>query len=566
MNPGVSDPSSSTACAPREAEDHRPLAGAVRAVSLVTLLSRIAGLVRNVVVARIFGDTAVGSAFAAAFQTPNMFRRLFGEGALSAAFIPAYTTARRGDEADPRAGAGGGERRADALASWTILALGVATTTLTALIELVLLALLLFMDHSPERALSLRLIMVMLPFMPLICAAAILAGMLQVHGRFAWSSSGPLVLNAFVVGAGLYFMLTGNVGGEATAYALAAATTLSGLTQVLFFLRLLRPHARWTRTFEPARAEAAVMLRRFVPVAIGMGTIQLNAFVDMLIAMWPTWIGPTVAGAPYPLDKASNAILFNTQQIYQFPLGVFGIAVATAVFPLLSRHAQHAGDFLLTLRRGLRLSLLIGIPASVGLVLVRHDITGVLYGHGGNSFSADGVARAAMVLGAFAPGVWAYSLNHVLTRAFYAKGDTRTPMRVSIAMVALNLALNVTLIWPLREAGLALATTMTATLQCLVLARLARRLTGGQVVTDSGVIVTGARIVLAAAVMCAAVLAAQWAMGERDSWAWQLLRVVCAAGAGGAVFFGAAAALRIRELGWLLGTRGEPAFAGRGGA
>ncbi len=559
MNPGVSETSPAPAdpaqpAPPREAEDHRPLARAVRAVSLVTLVSRVAGLVRNVVVARIFGDTAVGSAFAAAFQTPNMFRRLFGEGALSAAFIPAYTAARRDDE---RAGDGaeGRPRRADALATFTMVALGTATTALTALIEVVLLALLLFMDHSADRALSLKLIMVMLPFMPLICAAAILAGMLQVHGRFAWSSSGPLVLNAFVVSAGVYFIATGTVGGEVTAYALAAATTLSGLTQVLFFLRLLRPHVRWSRAFASARAEAGVMLRRFVPVAVGMGTIQLNAFMDMLIAMWPVWIGPTVLGRVYPLDGASNAILFNTQQIYQFPLGVFGIAVATAVFPLLARHAHHAEDFALTLRRGLRLSLLIGLPASVGLVLVRHDITGVLYGHGNNSFSAEGVARAALVLGAFAPGVWAYSLNHVLTRAFYAHGDTRTPMLVSIAMVGLNLVLNVTLIWPLREAGLALATTITATLQCLVLARLARRLTGGRAVADAAVLDAGGRVALAAAVMCTAVLATQWALGQRDSWWWQLLRVGCAAGAGGAVFFAAAGAIRVRELGWLLGSR-----------
>lgn len=535
----------------REAEDHRPLARAVGAVSSVTLLSRIAGLVRNVVIARIFGDTAIGSAFAAAFQTPNMFRRLFGEGALSAAFIPAYSAARRADEA------AGAQRpaRADALASLTLAALGLATSALTIIIELVLLALLLFMEHSPERALSLRLIMVMLPFMPLICAAAILAGMLQVHGRFAWSSSGPLVLNAFVVGAGLYFITTGTVGGEITAYALAIATTLSGLTQAMFFVRLLRPYVVWTRNFAAARDEGRTMLRRFVPVAIGMGTIQLNAFLDMLIAMWPTWIGPTVLGRAYPLDEASNAILFNTQQIYQFPLGVFGIAVATAIFPLLARHAHHADDFLLTLRRGLRLSLLIGLPASIGLILVRHDAVGVLYGHGGNSFSREGVERAAAVLAGFAPGVWAYSLNHVLTRAFYAKGDTRTPMLVSIAMVALNLVLNLSLIWPLREAGLALATTISATVQCGVLLWLSRRLTAGRAAIDAGAMAGAARIALAAAVMCAVVLAVQWALGERDSWWWQLLRVAAATVAGGAAFFGAAMALRVRELTWLLPSR-----------
>lgn len=529
---------------------HSTLARAVRAVSGVTLVSRFAGLARNVIIARIFGDTMVGSAFAAAFQTPNMFRRLFGEGALSAAFIPAYTHALKHDESQQ--GSNEHISRAGALALLTLQALGAVTGILTILIEGVLLALLLFMDHTSERELSIQLVMVMIPFMPLICGVAILAGMLQVHGKFAWASSGPLVLNGFIVATGLFFIIRGETGGPITAFALAGATTLSGLTQFLFFLKLLRPHVRWTSDLAEARPLARAMLGRFVPVAIGMGTIQINAFLDMLIAMWPIWVGPAVLGQSYPLDKASNAILFNTQQLYQFPLGVFGIAVATAVFPMLARHAHHDQDFLATLRRGLRLSFLIGMPASIGLVLIRHDATAVLYGHGGTGFSAAGVERAAAVLLGFAPGVWAYSLNHVLTRTFYAKGDTRTPMFVSMAMVGLNLALNIALIWRFREAGLAWATSTSAMIQCVALLVLVRRHLGGANPVDLAAINGAFRVVLATAIMAAAVFAIQWLLGPRTTWWMQLTGVLAASGTGGVTFLVTARLLRIEELSWLL--------------
>lgn len=547
-----SQPEDTCAKSVASAPDHAPLARAVRAVSSVTLVSRFAGLARNVIIARVFGDTMVGSAFAAAFQTPNMFRRLFGEGALSAAFIPTYTHALRHDE---QAASPGDPSRAGAIARLTLIVLGIVTTALAVLIELTLLGILLFMSHTPERALSLQLIMVMLPFMPLICGVAVLAGMLQVHGKFAWASSGPLVLNGFIVTVGLFFMIRGETGGAFTAFALAGATTFSGLTQLLFFFKLLQPYVRWSNDAAEARPLARAMLGRFIPVAIGMGTIQLNAFLDMLIAMWPIWVGPTLLGHTYPLDKASNAILFNTQQLYQFPLGVFGIAVATAIFPLLARHANEDIDFLATLRRGLRLSFLIGLPASIGLVLIRHDITAALYGYGSTGFSTGGTARSAAVLLGFAPGVWAYSLNHVLTRAFYAKHDTRTPMYVSMVMVVLNLGLNVVLIWKFREAGLAWATSITAIIQCGVLLVLVRRRIGGRNPVDLSVMTGAIRVTLAAGLMAAAVIAALWILGTRNTWWTQLLGVGVGAGVGASTFLVAAKVLRVEELGWLLSLR-----------
>jgi len=226
----------------------------------VTLLSRVGGLVRDVLIGRMFGDTVVNSAFAAAFQLPNMFRRLFGEGALSAAFIPAYTDACKAD--DDRLRGNGGQAsgsQAGQLASLTLCVMGLTTAAITVVVELILLAVLLLAPYDAERVLSLRLIMVMMPFMPLICCAAILAGMLQVHGRFGAASSGPLVLNAFIIATGAWCLWSGPAA-EPTAYLIGIATVLSGVTQCFYFHRLLRGRVRLTRAFSEAVPGGRAML------------------------------------------------------------------------------------------------------------------------------------------------------------------------------------------------------------------------------------------------------------------------------------------------------------------
>jgi putative peptidoglycan lipid II flippase len=517
----------------------------------MTLLSRFGGLAREVLVARIFRDTAIGSAFTAGFAIPNMFRRLFGEGALSAAFIPEYTQAHKSDRATDPGSAGSVPLSADHFASLTVVWLLLATTAITILAELGLLAALLLLPPNPTRDLSLKLIMVMLPFMPLVCTAAILGGMLQVHGRFAPAASGPIILNTFVVGVGLYFLIQDEPGGPTTAYILGLATVLSGITQCLWYLRLLRPYVRWSKAFAEARQRARAMLGRFIPAVIGMGTLQINTFLDTLIAMWPIWVGPTILGAVYPMDEKSNIILNSAQRLYQFPLGVFGIAVATAVFPMLSRHADEPDHFLQTLRRGLRLSLFIGLPASVGLFLVRSEVTAILYGFGKSGFSPEALARSAAALAGFAPGIWAYSLNHVFTRAFYARGDTRTPMHIAIAMVFFNLALNLSLIWPLREAGLAWATSISAAVQCVILALVLRRRLHAPIVSPE-LVRSASLIILASILMGAPVFLVQRLIPLPQGWTGNALSVAIATIVGVVTFIAAAAILRLEELRWLL--------------
>lgn len=543
---------------------HHALAKAVRATSLMTLASRLGGLVRDVMLGRIFGDGPVNSAFAAAFAVPNMFRRLFGEGALSAAFIPEYTDAARKDP-----------REAGALATLTMAALGLVAGGLTVVIELALLVVLLVAPGDAERELSIKLMMVMLPFMPMICMVAILAGMLQVHGRYAAAASGPVVLNAFIIATGVYFVFTGTRGDPAVAYALGAATVLSGVTQLLFFLRLLRGQVRWTRAWGVVRERGTRMLKKFGPVAIGLGTLQFNTLLDTVIAMWPIWVGPTMFGKTVTLDGSSNGILALTSRLYQFPLGVFGIAVATAAFPLLARHAKEPEAFADTLRRGLRIALFVGVPATIGLVLVRHDITAVMYGHGKSGWSLASLERSAMVLAGFSTGIWAYSINQVFTRAFYAQGDTMTPMRISLAMIGINVALNLTLIWPLKEAGLAWATSISAILQSVVLwvlcTRLLRRVGTGLALVDQHVLRGVLKIVIAAMVMGGLVYALLVFMPTRtpisasgwpgSTWLWQFARLGLATIGGGVAYLLLCRVLKISELSWVLhrGARAQSA-------
>lgn len=526
--------------------DHASLGRDTRTVAGLTLVSRVLGLARDLVTVRVFGDTFVGSAFAAAFAVPNVFRRLFGEGALSAAFLPEYT--RLSDEDPDKAGA---------FASLTIALLALVTGLLTVVIELGLLGVVLASGDDPQRAYSLKLVMLMLPFMPLICVAAILGGMLQSHGRFGPWAAAPILLNLCVIGAALPFFFVDGADPAAWAYPIGIGAVVSAALQVVWSLLALRGWVRWTTGFAGARDEARRMLMRMLPVIVGLGTLQLNSLMDTLIAMYPSWVGDTVMGHDYPLDESSNAILFYAQRLYQFPLGVFGIAVATAAFPALARVANDPARFGEMLRRGLRLSLFIGVPASVGLLVVGGDLVSVLYRGGpeGGGFSAGGTARAASVLAGYSVAVWAYALNQLLTRAFYARNDTRTPMTIALGMVGVNLALNCTLIWWLREAGLAWSTALCAIAQGTLLLVVARRRLG---VRFSGMGGALARVVLGSVLMGAGVLGVRAMLGGPDSWWAGLAGVLGMTLAGTLTYALWARITNMDELGWLLSRSTAP--------
>lgn len=518
------------------------LAGAIRVVFGFTLVSRFAGLAREVLTARVLGDTIFGSAFAAAFIIPNLFRRLFGEGALSAAFLPEYTRLSRTDP-----------DRAARLASVVVAVLTLVTGTLTILLLASLAISLRAGVGGPDSALSLKLTMVMLPMMPMVCITAILGGMLQSHGRFAAPAAAPILLNLFMIaGAATHFFLpasTPDQAREQAAYWISIGAVVASIAQILWSLAALRPVVRWTRVYAGVSESTRTVLRRFGPVAVGLGALQLSTLADQVIAMWPIWVGPTMFGHPVPLDESSNAILSNTSRLYQFPLGVFGLAVATAVFPLLSRTADDRHLFADMLRRGIRVSLLIGLPASIGLWAVAPDLTAVMLKGGSLGFSEEGVIRASAVLVGFAPAVWAFSLNNVLTRAFYARGDTRTPMRISLASVAVSLALNFALIWSLREAGLAWATAISGGVQFILLVLAFRR--RGLSIFDPPTLGGCGRITVCSLAMGLGLVGVRMALPAATVWSEHALRLGVLVVVGGGAFAGFALAWRLPELRWL---------------
>ena len=513
-----------------------------RTVSALTLLSRVSGLARDAALARIFGVGAAMDAFAFAFMVPNLFRRLFGEGALGSSFLPVYTRldAQRPELARPMA--------------WLVLSrTAVMLAAMTLLGEAILLAV--WPDPDKEAAtLGATLVAILLPYMPLVCIVALMGAVLQAHHRFGPTAASPIILNLAIVAASLLPWALGGAGAiapRAHIMIVAGAVLVAGIVQVAWSAHALRgTGVRPMKAPPEARAPFREVIAKTVPMALGLGVLQVNTFVDGLIASYPSQFGPTIFGIEFPLDKGSMASLGFAQRLYEFPLGVFGISVATAIFPLLARQAADHAAFLESLRRGLRLTVFIGLPASMGLFIVRDQLAAVVFQGGG--FTTADSARVGSILAGFAVAIWAYSANQLLTRAFYARGEAMTPVKVSVAMVALNFTLNVTLIWtPLNVAGLAWSTAICAILQTVILERLlARRL--GRVV-DAAVRASWLRTLAATLVMGAVTGAAAWWLPGEGSW-WAMAATLAALVAvGGATTLGAAWALRMPELRWALG-------------
>lgn len=517
-----------------------------RTVTLLTFASRITGLARDAVLSRLFGAGVVLDAFFFAFLIPNLFRRLFGEGALSAAFLPVYSRLNREDPATAR-------RLAGLIVGMLVLALG-------AVVLLGEAALFVLSMREGHGNVALWLMMIMLPYMPMVCVVAVLGAMLQVHGRFGPTAAVPMVLNVCIVAAAVIFAMVldsdDDAGRVVHIGVVAASVTLAGVIQVgwsLWALRSTGVTPMDVLSMRGADGKAWSAFRRVMlqagPMILGLGVLQLNTLFDGVIASYPSVVGQTIFGIDYPLEEGAMATVNFAQRLYQFPLGVFGIAIATAIFPLLASLQDNASGFGDALRRGLRLVIFIGLPASVGLMLVREPLTAAVLQ--GGVFTAQDTQRVGFVLLGYAPAIWAYSMVHVLTRAFYAKGDSKTPVKIAVSVVGLNLALNLTLIWFLAEAGLAWSTAICSIVQAALLMLLIRRHTGA--LLDRTVLASWTKTLLATVIMAIAVIAADMLFTFGQSWASAVLRLSVLVGIGGVVMLFTARVLAMPELAWALG-------------
>lgn len=493
-----------------------------RLISALTLLSRVLGLFRDMAMAAAFGITPVKSAFDVAFQIPNLFRRLFGEGALSAASIPVLseTLSRQGREP------------MDALAGKLLAALLVLLTVLCVAGEAVVAGLYFYYGGESDSGFMLALTALMLPYLVFICMAALVGGVQNVMGRFASAASAPVILNVFMIGATLAAPRVVE-GLKPQIVLVSAVVVVSGVFQAAWqWWAAHRCGLRLPLRLEPRDPALRRIGITMLPMIAGLATVQLNTFADSLISWW------------FVEDRAGPAILANAQRLYQFPLGVFATALATAIFPALSRHAAEndQAGMSATLARGLRVASFEGVPCMVGLILVREPLVETLFNYGRFAESPDAVGRVSAALLMYGLGIWAFGVNQIVVRAFYARGDSTTPLRISVRNVFLNLVLNLLLVQTaLRESGLALATTICAVLQVVLLLRACARATplawreiGGSV----------ARTLVATAMMAAAVLLAGAALGD----AGPKLRLVAMVGAGVVGFLPAAWLLRCAEL------------------
>src|SRR5688500_17832980 len=466
----------------------------------LTFLSRIVGMAREIVAGHYLGTGVVASAFTVAFTIPNLFRKLLGEGALSAAFIPLYAQAnKRGATAD-------GEPAAEfAAASVNLLALILLGITLVG--EAIVVAFSVTASgERPDRVLMLKFAAVMLPYVMFVCGGAFLSAILQVHKRFGPPAFAPILLNvchiAVVIGGAWFLGLRGRdpqtprvVELQTTlAMWLAVTVLLAGALQVAILLPALRqvgfrfrPRGAARKIWTPTVRKMLVMS---VPVAIGAGVLQLSVLLDKGIS-YGLMQGVDDSGAlvthfsfagnsvRYPMELGATRRLEIAQLLYQFPLGVFAIALATAIFPSLSADALDADrdGFRRVLRQGIEATLWEGLPASVGLILVAEPATRLLFQHGQiTAHDASLIARSTMV---YAGAIWAFSLLQIINRAYYAVHDTVTPLVMSVVNIVLNLVIEIPLLWWLGEPAMAVGTFVSFAIQAVIMLIMLDRRIGG---------------------------------------------------------------------------------------
>ena len=416
-----------------------------------TLLSRILGFVRDLVMARMFGADAATDAFFVAFKIPNFLRRLFAEGAFSVAFVPVLSEYRaKRSEAELREFI---DRMAGTLG--LVLLLTTLVGVLAAPVLIMLFAPGFASDDEDKYLLAVEMLYLTFPYLFFISLTAFAGSILNAHYRFGIPAFTPVLLNLSMIGCALWLVSTHEPTGRS---ALAWGVLIAGAVQLLFqfpFLAQLKLMPKPRVAFKDRGV--IKVLRLMVPALFGVSVSQINLLLDTLIASF--------------LVSGSISWLYYSDRLMEFPVGILGVAIGTVILPNLSRkHAEKSPqEFSATLDWAIRLMVLLGVPAAVGLFLLAGPMLATLF-HSDNYNSQD-VVKSTQSLMAFAPGLMAIILIKVLAPGFYAQQDTRTPVRIGIIAMAANMIFNLMLVFPLKHAGLALATTISSTLNAYLLYR-----------------------------------------------------------------------------------------------
>ena len=530
--PTANTPAGAAAATAAEPGAERLNTRAAGVVGLAVLCSRVLGLAREQIFAALFGGGRVMDAFTIAFRIPNLLRDLFAEGALSTAFVTVFSrTAALQDTA-------AAWRLADKVATLTAVSLSAITVTGIATAPWLVAALAPGFDPG-KAALTVTLTRIMYPFILLVSLAALVMGMLNARNVFGMPAMASSFFNlgSIVSGVLLGYWLDPHFGARAI-LGLAIGTLVGGTLQLVVQLPALR---RAGHSFHPdfqwRDPGVRSILRLMGPSVIAASTTQLNVLVNSVFAS--------------QLGDGPTFWLTVAFRLMQLPLGIFGVALGTVALPLLARMAATGNTeaFRSELARGMRLTFLMTIPSSIGLMVLAEPIISVLYQHG--RFGAHETAESAAALRLYAIGLCGYAALKVLVNAFYALERRRTPMLVSFLAVGLNLALNWTLTvrfnWGHR--GLALSTACVATTNFLILYALMRSHLGR--LESRAMLALLSKVALASAVLLLAswagahFLLADWAVQSFWPKCLSLVLVIVLAAA---AFFVTASALGIGEV------------------
>jgi len=421
------------------------------AMGAATLASRVLGMVREMAYARFMGDGWVAGAFTLAFTIPNLFRRLLGEGALTAAFIPIFK------EKEKTASEVEMWRAANAVMSALLVFAAVVIALVLAGLSLALAT----VQFDAKTRLMLELLRVMFPYMGLVCLAAVFMGVLNARGHFFIPALGAALLNVVMIAS--VFLVAPNFGGKLDdqIFALAFGVLVAGIAQAAFQLPSLWRggwRLQWVTPWRDDTVRAVVS--KMGPAIIGVAAFQLNVTLVQLVSFW--------------VDPVIVASFSYAVRLMELPQGVFGISLATYLLTSLSGLAAEKKfpEFRATLGQGLSYLVVINSLAAVLLLFLAEPIVRLLFERG--AFGPESTQRAALALQCLAPGLVAFSMVNIIARAFYALGDTQTPMKVSVFCLGANLLLSIALIEPLRQAGLGLANTITSCLNVWLLLRALR--------------------------------------------------------------------------------------------
>jgi putative peptidoglycan lipid II flippase len=505
----------------------RQLVGALGSIGSATLASRVLGFVRDMVVALAFGAGPITDAFFVAYRIPNILRRLLAEGALSTAVIPVFTeyaAVRSRDEL---------RRLLRATLGAAVVVL-IATTLLGIALAPWLLRLIApgFTSDPAQETLAVQLTRVMFPYLVLVGLSALAMGALNAEGRFFAAALGPAVSNVGMIAGVL--LLARHV--DPPILALALGVLVGGVGQLLVQLPDLRRAGLLVGpSWEPRHPALVRVARLLAPAVFGLAAVQVMVFVNTLLASL--------------LPAGSISFLYYADRVMEFPLGIFGIALASAALPAMSRQAAASDTRALvgTLNFALRLTAYICIPATVGLLVLRTPIIRVLFERG-RFTSADTVATAQALSG-YAVGLVAFAAARISAQAFYALGRPGVAVRVGMVAVAADVVAALALMGPLGHAGLAYASSIGAFVNLLALLWVARRRfgrLGGHALLASSLRSTAAAIPLAAWCWLALPM-----LGVRRGLAADAALLAATIAGGALVFWLASAALRSPERGAL---------------